>query len=252
MEMTIKNLKKQSPSNVPFIFDNTLKAIYPTVAEGDTSNFINDYQTNYALFDQYFIHEFGQRVFEDEDSESASDLLTAWHNEVNSTGIIYLNAWARLYYALSLEYNPIYNIDGTTTTVYGERAGGNTKGEEQDILNYAAKGGSNTYAAHLDTQTNYDMAYDSNTERESSKSTSDNPERIDEWSEDSREDTVTNGERIDSWSEDERTDTITKKGNQGITMTQQMLEAEWSLRQKAFFKNVFKVLVEEIGLFWEV
>ena len=96
------------------------------------------------------------------------------------------------------------------------------------------------------------MAYDSNSERETSKSTSDNPQRVDSWTENTREDSVTNGERIDSWSEDERTETVTKTGNQGVTMTQQMLNAEWEFRQKAFFKNIFKTLVEEIGLFWEV
>ena len=251
MEMTIKNLKKSHSESNPFIFDNTLKAIYPEIT-GNTSNFIDDYQSNYALFDQYFIHEFGLRVYEDEDSESVSDLLTAWHNEVNSTGIIYLDAWARLYYALSLSYNPLYNVDGVTETTIGAKGGSNTKGSETDTLNYAAKGGSNTYAAHLDTQTNYDMAYDSNSERETSKSTSDNPQRVDSWTENTREDSVTNGERIDSWSEDERTETITKTGNIGVTMSQQMLNAEWEFRQKAFFKNIFKTLVEEIGLFWEV
>lgn len=251
MEMTIKNLKKSHSESNPFIFDNTLKAIYPDIT-GNTSNFIDDYQSNYALFDQYFIHEFGLRVYEDEDSESVSDLLTAWHNEVNSTGIIYLDAWARLYYALSLSYNPLYNVDGVTETVVGAKGGSNTKGSETDTLNFAAKGGSNTYAAHLDTQTNYDMAYDSNSERETSKSTSDNPQRVDSWTENTREDSVTNGERIDSWSEDERTETITKTGNIGVTMSQQMLNAEWEFRQKAFFKNIFKTLVEEIGLFWEV
>lgn len=251
MEMTIKNLKKSHSESNPFIFDNTLKAIYPDIT-GNTSNFIDDYQSNFTLFDQYFIHEFGLRVYEDEDSESVSDLLTAWHNEVNSTGIIYLDAWARLYYALSLSYNPLYNVDGVTETVVGAKGGSNTKGSETDTLNYAAKGGSNTYAAHLDTQTNYDMAYDSNSERETSKSTSDNPQRVDSWTEDTREDSVTNGERIDSWSEDERTETVTKTGNIGVTMSQQMLNAEWEFRQKAFFKNIFKTLVEEIGLFWEV
>ena len=43
------------------------------------------------------------------------------------------------------------------------------------------------------------------------------------------------------------TDTETKKGNQGVTMTQQMLEAEFEIRKKSFFRTMIKTFIDEAG-----
>lgn len=200
---------------------------YPTFEDSE-ANFIEDYLSNFASFDQYIVRMYGERIARFLSTEDP-DIIAEFDSIINSILSAHLSEWARLYYALDLKYNPIYNVDGVTETVYGET-------ERND--DYAKRKRTDKYPLYTDTTKNYSVGYNSGTEKEDSMTESINAARDIVSEDDAHKDTFT---------EEEHTDTVTKKGNIGVTMTQQMLEAEFEVRKKSFFRTIFKTFIEEAG-----
>lgn len=201
----------------PFCLDPTMT--YPTIEESD-ANFLEYYDDNKENLDRMFIHDFGQRVV-DFESDSDEDIAEEWEDEVKAVQQVYIENWARLWYALSEPYNPLYNVDGTEVTVYGQH--------QTDR--------SNTYTQHEDTSTQYSVAYDSALEKETGK-------QVDNL-----------GAHTDTGFDKslEHTDTVTRQGNIGVTKSTELLSSEYKLRTEVspFFKVVFQTMIEEIGAYYE-
>ena len=201
----------------PFCLDPTMT--YPTIEESD-ANFLEYYDTNKANLDRMFIHDFGQRVV-DFESDSDEDIADEWTDEIKAVQQVYIENWARLWYALSEPYNPLYNVDGTEVTVYGQH--------QTDR--------SNTYTQHEDTSTQYSVSYDSALEKETGK-------QVDNL-----------GAHTDTGFDKslEHTDTVTRQGNIGVTKSTELLRDEMKLRTEIspFFKVIFQTMVEEIGAYYE-
>ena len=68
-ELTLKNLYNKVSS--PFVLDTTMT--YPTI-EGNTSNFLTEYNTNKAQYDRYFLKEHGKKIVE-VDGETDADIV---------------------------------------------------------------------------------------------------------------------------------------------------------------------------------
>ena len=216
----MKTLKIKDLFNIignPFCLDPTMT--YPTIEESD-ANFLEYYDTNKENLDIMFIHDFGQRVV-DFESDSDEDIAEEWEDEVKAVQQVYIENWARLWYALSEPYNPLYNVDGTEVTVYGQH--------QTDR--------SNTYTQHEDTSTQYSVAYDSALEKETGK-------QVDNL-----------GGHTDTGYDRslEHTDTVTRQGNIGVTKSTELLRDEMKLRTEVapFFKVVFQTMIEEIGAYYE-
>ena len=203
---------------------------YP-VFEDSNANFITDYLANFANFDFFTARMYGERIAKFVSFDDL-EILEEFDKIINSILSIHLPEWARLYYALDLKYNPIYNVDGVTTYVYGQ------KEREEDIKQRKR---SEKFPEALTTNTEYDVAFDSATEKESGKTTSSTALHTNEYTDDAHKDVFT---------DKTHTDTETRKGNIGVTMTQQMLEAEFELRKKSFFNTMIKTFVEEAGFMY--
>lgn len=201
----------------PFCLDPTMS--YPTIEESD-ANFLEYYDDNKENLDRMFIHDFGQRVV-DFESDTDEDIAEEWEDEVKAVQQVYIENWSRLWYALSEPYNPLYNVDGTEVTVYGQH--------QTDR--------SNTYTQHEDTSTQYSVAYDSALEKETGK-------QVDNL-----------GGHTDTGYDRslEHTDTVTRQGNIGVTKSTELLRDEMKLRTEVapFFKVVFQTMIEEIGAYYE-
>lgn len=201
----------------PFCLDPTMT--YPEIEESD-ANFLEYYDDNKENLDRMFIHDFGQRVV-DFESDSDEDIAEEWEDEVKAVQQVYIENWARLWYALSEPYNPLYNVDGTEVTVYG--------------LHQTDR--SNTYTQHEDSSTQYSVAYDSALEKETGK-------QVDNL-----------GAHTDTGFDKslEHTDTVTRRGNIGVTKSTELLRDEMRLRTEVspFFKVIFQTMVEEIGAYYE-
>ena len=187
----IKDLYKGLSTN-SLLFDSYLSSFYPDI-EGNESNFLTDYGTSHAVFDKAFNQKYGNRLI-DLEANTVSDAITEARGIFSAVTMLNLNNWARLYYALSLDYNPLYNVDGTTTFTHGATEETRDYGADKTTNKYAQKQNTNQYGAtedtiqygatqdtmeygntsrtegsHKDTDTEYSTAYNSGVEAETGK-----------------------------------------------------------------------------------
>lgn len=225
----ILDIYKEKKEENKTLFD-TSNITYPANPDPEvTANFLTDYAAGASDYDLFAVRMYGQRYFDTVLAEDPEDITDEWDDVTHSVIRMHLPEWARLYYALALKYNPIWNVDGTTTTVYGETSRTDSFAEKEDT---------HTLGAALTTSTDYATAYDSGTEKETGKNTLDEPER---------ENSTTYGAHEDTFTSEEHTDTETRSGNIGVTMTQQLLNAEWEFRKKCFFSTMIKTIMDEAG-----
>ena len=279
MIQSLRKIMKSKPDTDPgYLFHTNLT--YPTFPDND-SNFIEDYQSNAASFNKYALLKRGDQVvkFDEGDYEDGWDFLSEVSEAITD---VHLDSWARLYYALSLSYNPLYNVDGTTTRettqrqrtdLFGAQSGTSVFGATSNTDNWGAVSKTDQYGnksatlgAHTDTQTNSSVSFDSGTEKETGQTqnsygsqTNTEASYTDSHSELAKMDTHTGAARNDSHSENSYTDTHTdsaftetetRQGNIGVTMSQQLLEAEWKFRQKSFFETIINQMLDEAGFFY--
>ena len=250
-EMKIKDLYELVDS--PFVFDTNMT--YPTI-EGNTSNFLTDYAANKEEFDAYFLKEHGKK-FVDMESEDDADLVLEWKALIKSIQRVYLNAWAHIYYTLDIAYNPVYNVEEHTTTKYGEHETEMEYGEHETETEYGAT--SDTLGSHTDTTTDYSMAYDSGTEKETGKSSvvvgsQTNSSLIHTDTETSKlhTDTLTSKLHTDTNTSKQHTDTVDRTGNIGIKSASALAAEEVLMREKQiFFKNCFLTISREVGAYYD-
>ena len=321
MFKTLKEIIKATPENSHFyLLDSNLT--YPQPDPETSENFITDYKANADNYNLYALLKRGNQCIEiDEDlydmmgANNIAAYTMALSEAITDTN---LNSWARLYYALSLAYNPIYNVDGVTikttsererTDAYGAQSGGATIGAISTSDVHGAQSGSTIYGAvsesdvhgaqsksdvwgaksstlgeHTDTQTNYSVSFDSSTEKETGKTSNvmgaqtnteatytdghtsqsytdshTEQQRTDQTSsqsytdshtEQARSDTHQEAAHSDKHTDAEFTETEERKGNIGVTMTQQMLNAEWELRKKDFFSTIINQMLDELGFMY--
>lgn len=189
--------------------------------------------------------------------------------------------WNRIDLAFSKEYNPIWNKDGTETTTVensaktttyekgnqtnrttkGEQVSTNGYGEGQTTESQGATNTTNKYGQDKTTTENETAAFNSSTYQDDTQSTETRAEKTDTIKTDSvtntttekaktdtftegqREDTFTDGARTDTTQEGETTQTTTYTfgGNIGVTTTQELLTAEFDMREKYnFFDIIFR------------
>ena len=278
-EITLKKIMKSKPAADPgYLFHTNLT--YPTI-EDNESNFITDYQANAASYNGYAILRRGDQVIKVDEE----DYNPAWNYLKEVSGYVtdaHLTEWARLYYALSLSYNPLYNVDGQTvkettqrqrTDAYGAQSGTSVFGATSNTDNWGAVSKTDqfgnksaTIGSHTDTETNSSVSFDSQTEKETGQTqnaygqqTNTEAAYTDTHSELAKIDTHTGLARNDSHSENAHSDTHTdaaysetetRKGNIGVTMSQQLLTAEWEFRKKSFFATIINQMLDEVGFYY--
>ena len=174
----------------------------------------------------YVIHRRGSQFAElDIDVE---DIQSDWYDLIDAITTMHLDSWARLYYGLSLSYNPIWNVDGQTIT---------ERDEHKNEMDYAQQMVTN--GTRSDSTTYKSVSYDSATEKETGK---------DEFSQGQQQNTI--GAHKDTNTIGAEKETVTRQGNQGITQTQQMLNSEWEFRKKSFFETIVNTVLDEIGFYY--
>lgn len=145
MEIQIKKLFELVSS--PFVLDTQMT--YPTIPESD-ANFLTDYNTNKAQYDRYFLKEHGNK-FVEVDGDEEEDVVLNWKKEIQAIQRIYLDAWAHMYYALDIAYNPVYNVEEHIETQYGAHETDREYGATQDTMLYGATSNTKQYGATQDT-----------------------------------------------------------------------------------------------------
>ena len=285
MFKTLKEIIKATPENAHFYLLDT-NLTYPQPDPETSENFITDYKANADNYNLYALLKRGNQCIEiDEDlyDMMGVDNIAAYTMGLSeSITDTYLNSWARLYYALSLAYNPLYNVDGTTTKTiserertdaYGAQSGGQTIGAISASDIHGAKSKSDVWGAksstlgeHTDTATNYSVSFDAGAEKETGKTSNlmgaqTNTENTytdghteqsytDSHTEQARTDSHQEAAHTDKHTDAEYTETEERKGNIGVTMSQQLLNAEWELRKKDFFATIINQMLDELGFMY--
>ena len=226
MKKTLKQISKDTSFTVsnPFILLKS-SAEYPTIPE-NTSNFLTDYAAMKNQINLYAIHRRGSQ-FADLDID-VENLQSDWYDLIDAITTMHLEAWARLYYGLSLSYNPIWNVDGQTITERDEHE--NEMDYAQQIVTNGTRSDSTTYKS---------VSYDSALEKEIGK---------DEFSQGQQQNTI--GAHKDTNTIGAEKETVTRQGNQGVTMTQAMLTSEWEFRKRSFFETIINTVLDEIGFYY--
>lgn len=187
----------------------------------DVISFMQNYFSNFNYHDFYLSCLYGMRrlLWDDLTEEESLQMFTDF-----STAYIYAHSYelGKQWEVLQMEYNPIWNVDGTETET--------TKGKTN------VKSGTETIDMTVgnsdETTTNYNVPNDSQFEKETSK----NNVHIDEHT-DNHTKTYDTEDAIDI------TVTKTRGGNIGVTMTQQLVNAELELREKAFYEELFRKIL---------
>lgn len=259
-EMKIKEVYNLVQS--PFVLDTTMT--YPTI-EGNTSNFLTDYATNKEQFDAYFLKEHGKKLV-DLESEEDADIILEWKALITSIQRVYLNAWAHIYYTLDIAYNPVYNVEEHTTTKYGQHETDVQYGQHETEMEYGSHVRTNafgatqdTFGTHTDTSTDYSVAYDSGTEKETGKTSNETGQQINSSlahtdTETSQKHTDTNTSKLhtDTTTSKQHTDTVDRTGNIGIKSATALATEEVFMREKQiFFKNIFLTISREVGAYYD-
>lgn len=142
-----------------------------------------------------------------------------------------LDIWTKLNNAFNEEYNPLWNVDENTTetrTIEREGAGSSTNTTIVDRDSSSVEDGS------TDT-TNSIKGFNSDTWAEHDKSVTNNDNTI------TNTDDITTTDTGNTTDSESVTDTFTRVrgGNIGVTMSQQLLEAELNTRPKM---NIYKYI----------
>lgn len=258
--MKIKDLYNLVES--PFVLDPTMT--YPEI-EGDTSNFLTEYNTNKAEYDRYFLKEHGQKLV-DIEGDTDADVILNWKAEIKAIQRIYLNSWAHIFYTLDIAYNPVFNVEEHTTTQYGQHETDRQYGQHETDVQYGQHetdmqygATSETLGTHTDTSTAYSVSYDSATEKETGKTsdvigsqTNTALTHTDTETSKLHTDTTTSKLHTDTETSKLHTDTVDRTGNIGIKSASALAEEEILLRERQiFFKNVFLIISREVGAYYD-
>ena len=182
-------------------------------------NYMTEYNSNYSKLDFSIMHDYGSfSVLSNADN--VEDAYTEFSNIIDSILIIKNSKYSKLYESMFFEYNPIENYSMTES--------GNDVRTPQLQTNISTVYGADT---STETSTVSTMPYDSTEYAERNKN-------INDYTRHPRNDSTAT---VNSGNET-TTHNFTRKGNIGVTTTQQMIESE---RRVAYF-SFFKVLIRDI------
>ena len=196
------------------------------IAATHNEDWLTDIVSNQSTYSPYYMGvKYGSLTCVDDNVSTLLSLV-----EVAIAANAY--KWKTLYNTLDLEYNPIWNYDGTNTIteVRGARDESHIKG---------ARDSSNIMAQTHITSENKQAPYDSATVRDVSKN---------ETTGDAHTDRYTSQTYTDRDTANTYTDTITevKGGNQGTTTTQQMIREERDIANMDYINTVYKDIIDTI------
>lgn len=242
---------------------------YPT-GEHLEGNFVQYYLTNFVQFDRYIVKLFGERcIYVDKDEELA-DTIIDWTQDINSIVFAHLIDWAKMYSASIKDYEPLWNVDGTEVTTYGE------KNREEDfairrnediIANrhneviIANRHAEDVLPNYSDNQRKYAASYPDSTEvfternqNEYGAHTNQHNETgyTDQSNETGYTDAHTQGAHLDKFKDKEHVDTLRRTGNIGVTKSTELIESEYQLRERwNFYRLIFGYMLKEMGVHYD-
>lgn len=236
--MKLNELYKLYKGKKPLLMSNEIIVNYPAIKD-NTSNFVKDYLENYEYYDMFFSLKFGE-----------ADLLyepDAWIDMCNSIIMNSMTSLSRVYYALSIVYNPTHNYDGkSTTTTTGIIS--KDMGNDTTTYTHGEKKSTDSYGSTKTDTINATVPYDAT---DIYKNTDKATVNGDPFENSTTEQSYIDVNDIEYGKETSADYIVTeeKGGNLGVTTTTQMLEGEWNFRKKDFFNMIYEKIYTNL-LMW--
>lgn len=242
--------------------------IISTLLSYEDYHFLTEYRANASKIDNHYIKLYGSLSI-DEELVGENDTLTKTNvtNEINAYLITHKEQLNRLYDINSLEYNPLFNVDGTTKTTfseviktdeYGQHKTDNfydenvTLDKKDSYTSIDTLGGTETNTIDKTYGFNESSAVP-NDEQKTTTNTVQNMRTIDPQDNsvtiESHTDTVTSNAHTDTFTESEHTITEQREGNIGTTKSTDLIQSEFDVWSKiAFWDVLFASLFSTITI----
>ena len=196
--------------------------------------------------------EFGEwEVFTNFITDAGFPSSAAIQLHIDSVIGAHLYEWGKYLETLTLEFNPLWNVDGTetVTSVYGEHVTDDEKGQRQRTDSKAQAVLTDVYGSHTDTNNDYSTTNDDTTNPHlKGRAESITATKTDTHTDSARTDTVTDAATKDTVTSKTHTDTITtvKQGNIGVTKSTDLVESYRKMAQFSLVYRIAKALSEEL------
>lgn len=198
--------------------------IIPNIPAFGNYESLADYFLNQLAYDSAILLKEGNLLMASDDAEIIINTINAVVQQLAPY------KWQRLFESIKLQYNPIWNVDGTETTVYGEHITTDLNGERHTTVTNGQKHTNSDY---------YTVPYDSATDHKTGR---------DESTTDSVTDTTTAAAVTDTNTSGAHTDTVTSQGNIGVTSTQNLIRQEREVVDFNLYHTILMDVVDAITI----
>ena len=227
------------------LMSDELLSYYPTIKD-NTTNFVQYYLDHYDRIDRAFYLRYAtcEPILID-DKSTFSSIYSEWIENCNAFILYYMNSWARLFYGLNIDYNPIHNYDGImTTTTKGKTEGtsgsdvttidygvdkttleyGQDKttlayGQDKTTDNIGAQHSQNNLGQTKTTTSNSDVPYDMTDYKNTSKSETNTDAIVNSIDTNAVTNTTTKDAKTDTTTKEAKTDITTKEAKTDTNRT---------------------------------
>lgn len=199
-----------------------------------------------CLDNDYYNYQFNQRILRKGSNSTEVEQVELIQKNVKFTLIKNNYKYKTLFNTTNLDYNPIWNVDGTE-----ERKRESSKeSSDTDTFNNTdtlTKSGSDTLTSTgTDTETKSVTTYDSNIFRDTEK-TIDTPNTTDTTTYNSSDTNRHSGTVTNAYEDSENeSETITKQGNIGVTSTQSLIGQEREVALFDFISIVERDIIKNV------
>ena len=207
-------------------YKNNLKqtGIIPNIPAFGSYESLADYFLNQTAYDSAILLKEGNLLMASDDSEIIINTINAVVHQLAPY------KWQKLFESMNLEYNPIWNVDGTETTAYGEHITTDANGAR---ITSTVNGQKHTNSEY------YTVPYDSTTDHKTGS---------DQTTTDSVTDTTTAEAVTDTNTSGAHTDTVTRQGNIGVTSTQNLIKQEREIVNFNLYHTILMDVVDAITI----
>lgn len=210
------------------------------------STYQNEYLENSDIINIVMRNKYGSLPLKLENDNETLSLIQ---------GVLLINRYKidTLWNTTNLEYNPIWNVDGTetTTTEYGEHITDRDYGERKLKSDYGQQKTTSEFGNRENTSKDFVFPYDDNENKNQTTEHTDfqNAENDIVTSDAFTNESLENA-RKDSEKSFTHTDkvTIERKGNIGVTSTQELITRERQVANFEFWNVIIEMICKEITI----
>ena len=201
------------------------------------------------MLDALIINKYGDRKYLSDKDDSDSEAISDYTYNVQGIVFSHLNDWAKMYSALLKDYEPLWNVDGTEVTTYGETHKEDKYGATHSEDKYGNAVSTVAHPQYSDVRTTAKTTYPDATERNTDKVTDQYGQHTITTTDQLHTDEHDERLHTNEFDEDEHDVTVRRTGNIGVTETTTLIGHTVDLYTKYnFWQIIFAMIFNELGV----